>query len=160
MAYAKTKKLMKEGHKGRETGHHSEVAYEKRAVNEPYHTYWSRYSRANAYGFNEELHAVYNAGFPGLWVQDAACQSGVMPIYDRSRENLGTSDSGVARTRRVLLEAARKLATEEIRPASAQEPDKFLVRAISIMIPAGSDWMELGRDYMKAELGKGFGYTP
>jgi len=31
--YAKTKKLMKEGHKGRETGHHSEVAYEKRAVN-------------------------------------------------------------------------------------------------------------------------------
>ena len=54
----------------------------------------------------------------------------------------------------------RKLATEEIRPASAQEPDKFLVRAISIMIPAGSDWMELGRDYMKAELGKGFGYTP
>ena len=95
-----------------------------------------------------------------MWVQDAACQSGVMPIYDRSKENLGVSDSGVARTRRVLLEAARKLATEEIRPASAQEPDKFLVRAISIMIPAGSDWMELGRDYMKAELGKGFGYTP
>lgn len=158
--YAKTKKLMKEGHKGRETGHHSEVAYEKRAVNEPYHTYWSRYSRANAYGFNEELHAVYNAGFPGLWVQDAACQSGVMPIYDRSKENLGVSDSGIARTRRMLLEAARKLATEEIRPASAQEPDKFLVRAISIMIPAGGDWMAHGREFMQAQPGKDFGYQP
>nr|ART89892.1 putative phthalate 4,5-dioxygenase oxygenase subunit (OhpA2) [uncultured bacterium] len=83
-----------------------------------------------------------------------------MPIYDRSKENLGVSDSGAARTRRVLLEAARKLATEEIRPASAQEPDKFLVRAISIMIPAGGDWMAHGKEFMQAQPGKGFGYTP
>jgi phthalate 4,5-dioxygenase len=158
--YEKTRKLFKEGHKGRETGHHSENAYEKRAVTEPYHTYWSRFNRANAYGFSEELQAKYNAGLPGLWLQDAACQSGVMPIYDRSKENLGTSDSGVARTRRVLLEAARKLTTQEIRPASVQDPDRFLVRAISITIPAGGDWMAYGKNFMQAQPGKDFGYQP
>ncbi len=83
-----------------------------------------------------------------------------MPIYDRSRENLGTSDSGVARTRRVLLEAARKLAAQETRPVSTQEPDKFLVRAISITIPAGGDWMAHGREFMQAQPGKDFGYQP
>ena len=83
-----------------------------------------------------------------------------MKAFAALYRELDATTSNLAGARRVLLEAARKLATEEIRPASAQEPDKFLVRAISIMIPAGSDWMELGRDYMKAELGKGFGYTP
>ena len=71
--YEKTRKLFKEGHRGRETGHHSEGAYEKRAVTEPYHTYWSQFNRSNAYGFSEELQAKYNAGLPGLWLQDAAC---------------------------------------------------------------------------------------
>jgi phthalate 4,5-dioxygenase oxygenase subunit len=158
--YEKTRSLFKAGHNGRETGHHSEAAYEKRAVTQPYHTYWSNFNRANAYGFSQELQAKYNAGLPGLWLQDAACQSGVMPIYDRTKENLGTSDSGVARTRRVLLEAAQKLAAQEIRPVSTQDPDKFLVRAISITIPAGGDWMTLGKEYMRAVPGTDFGYQP
>ena len=129
-------------------------------MTEPYHTYWSRYNRANAYGYDYELAKKYNAGMPGLWLQDAACQSGVAPIYDRSKENLGTSDSGVARTRRVLLEAAKKLAAQEARPASTAAPDKFMVRAISITIPAGGDWMAHGKDFMHARLGQGFGYQP
>jgi phenylpropionate dioxygenase-like ring-hydroxylating dioxygenase large terminal subunit len=158
--YEKTRKLFKEGHKGRETGHHSEHAYERRAVTEPYHTYWSKFNRANAYGFDEELQNKYNAGLPGLWLQDAACQSGVMPIYDRSKENLGTSDSGVARTRRLLLDQVRKLQAQQIRPVSTQDPDKFLVRAISITIPAGDDWLVHGKELMRAEPGKDFGYQP
>jgi phenylpropionate dioxygenase-like ring-hydroxylating dioxygenase large terminal subunit len=158
--YEKTRKLFKEGHKGRETGHHSEGAYEKRAVTEPYHTYWSRFNRANAYGFSEALQEKYNAGLPGLWLQDAACQSGVTPIYDRTKEKLGTSDSGVARTRRVLLEAVKELAAEEARPVSTRDPDLFLVRAISITIPAGADWMAHGKDFMRARPGQDFGYQP
>ena len=158
--YEKTLKVFKEGHNGRESAHASEGAFEKRPVTEPYHTYWSRYNRANAYGYDYELAKKYNAGMPGLWLQDAACQSGVAPIYDRSKENLGTSDSGVARTRRVLLEAAKKLAAQEARPASTAAPDKFMVRAISITIPAGGDWMAHGKDFMHARLGQGFGYQP
>jgi phthalate 4,5-dioxygenase oxygenase subunit len=158
--YEKTRKLFKEGHAGRETGHASAGSFEKRPATEPYHTYWNRYNRGNAYGFSEELQAKYNAGLPGLWVQDAACQSGVAPIYDRSKENLGTSDSGVARTRRVMLEMVKKLDAQQVRPVSVDQPDKFLYRAISITIPAGADWMAAGKEFMRAEPGKDFGYQP
>lgn len=158
--YEKTRKLFQEGHKGRETGHASEVNFEQRPVTWPYHTYWSRFNRENAYGYDAVLARKYNAGMPGLWLQDAACQSGVDPVYDRSKENLGVSDSGVARTRRVLLEAVRKLASGEQRPPSAGATDKFLLRAISITVPAGGDWMAAGKEFMRAEPGKDFGYQP
>ena len=158
--YEKTRKLFEEGHNGRETGHASKGSFEARPITVPYHTYWSKYNRANGYGFSEELARKYNAGLPGLWLQDAACQSGVTPIYDRSREHLGTSDTGVMRTRRVLLEAVKKLESQEVRPASAAQPDKFLVRAISITIPAGGDWMAAGKEFMQAQPGKDFGYQP
>lgn len=158
--YEKTRKVFKEGHGGRETGHHSDGAFEKRPVTAPYHTYWSRYNRSNAYRFDYEAQvSKYNSGLPGLWIQDAACQSGVQPIYDRSQEHLGTSDTGIARTRRILLEAVRKLQAGT-RPVSSFEPRRFMMRAVSLSIPAGGDWMALGGEHMKAELGKDFGYTP
>ncbi|MBS0407343.1 MAG: Rieske 2Fe-2S domain-containing protein [Proteobacteria bacterium] len=152
--YEKTRKLFKEGHKGRETGHHSEVAYEQKPVSVPFHKYWSRFNRANAYEYD------YDSGLPGLWLEDAACQSGVAAIYDRTREHLGTTDSGIARVRRMLLENAKKLAQGAVAPATTAAPSSFMVRAISLTIPVGADWAELGRDYMKAEVGKGFGYKP
>ncbi len=158
--YEKTRKVFRAGHAGRQTAHASDDAYEARPVTEPYHTYWSKYNRANAYGYDHELARRYNAGMPGLWLQDAACQSGVAPIYDRTKEHLGTSDSGVARTRRVLLEAVRKLAADGQRPASSHAPDKFMVRAVSITLPAGADWLAAGREHMQARLGQDFGYQP
>jgi phthalate 4,5-dioxygenase oxygenase subunit len=152
--YEKSRTLFTQGYKGRETGHHSEGAYEPRPVTVPYHKYWSRYNRANAYAYD------YRTGMPGLWPEDAACQSGVATIYDRTKENLGTSDTGIARVRRMLLDAAKKLGQGAPVPALEAAPSAYMVRAISITIPAGADWSELGREYMRAELGKGFGYTP
>ena len=152
--YEKTRKLFKGGYKGRETGHHSEVAYEPRAVTVPYHGYWSRFNRANAYEYD------YQRGLPGLWLEDAACQSGVSPIYDRTKEHLGSTDTGIARVRRMLLDNAKKLAQGTDAPALAASPASTMVRAVSITIPAGGDWAQLGGEYMKAEVGKGLGYTP
>ena len=151
--YEKSRKIFKEGYKGRETGHHSDSAYEPRPLTVPYPKYWSRFNRANAYAYD------YQAGMPGLWLEDAACQSGVAAIYDRSQEHLGATDAGIVRVRRMLLENTKKL-IEGTEPASATQPALFMKRAISITIPAGADWMELGREYMQAEPGKGFGYTP
>lgn len=151
--YEKSRKLFKEGYKGRETGHHSEAAYEPKPLTVPYPKYWSRFNRSNAYEYD------YDSGMPGLWLEDAACQSGVAAIYDRTQEHLGTTDAGIARVRRMLLDSAKKLA-QGTAPVSAAAPSSFMVRAVSITIPAGASWMEFGRDYMKAELGKGFGYTP
>jgi len=151
--YEKTRNLFKDGYKGRETGHHTIVAYEERPITDPYPKYWSRYNRKNAYQY------TYEDGMPGLWLEDAACQSGVAPIYDRTKEHLGTTDTGIARVRRLLLEAVRKNSQGEV-PVSAKHGQLFMKRAISITIPEGGDWEKLGGEYMVAKVGKGFGYTP
>jgi hypothetical protein len=159
--YEKTRKVFKEGHQGRETGHASDHSFEPRPCTHPFPRYWSRFNRGNAYQFDHALQlGKYNSGLPGLWVQDAACQSGVTPIYDRSTEHLGTSDSGIARTRRQLLDQVRKFDTEGQRPSSADHPDELMKRAISITIPADGHWAELGGEFMKAKLGQDFGYQP
>ena len=150
--YEKTRALFRNGHKGRETGHHSERAYEVRPITAPYHSYWSSFNRANAYRYD------YATGLPGLWLEDAACQSGVAPIYDRTRENLGTSDTGIARVRRLLLETAGRLARGDAGGTVA--PEAYRLRAISLTIPAGGNWAQLGRDHMVAEPGKSLGYAP
>jgi phenylpropionate dioxygenase-like ring-hydroxylating dioxygenase large terminal subunit len=156
----RTRKLYEQGHNGRETGHPSQGSFEQRPVTVPYRNSWSRFNRENGYGYDPALIGKYNAPMPGLWIQDAACQSGVAAIYDRTKENLGTSDSGVARTRRVLLDTVKKLRDAGQRPPSARAPERFRVRAISITIPAGADWVAAGGEYMRAEPGKPLGYEP
>ena len=156
----KTRKLFKTGHAGRQTGHASDDSFEQRPCSVPYHNYWSVFNRGNAYRFDPALGARYNAAVPGLWVQDAVCQSGVAPIYDRSTEHLGTSDTGIVRTRRLLLDSLSRMRAGEVSSAAALEPDKFLWRAISITVESGGDWKTLGAEFMKARLGEGFGYQP
>ena len=158
--YEKTRALFKSGHRGRETGHASEGSFETRPVTDPFPKYWSKYNRSNAYQFSAALQDTYNSGLPGLWVQDAAAQSGVAPIYDRSKEHLGTSDTGIARTRRLLLDTVGRLVKDGQRPASADKPQSLMWRAVSLTIPAGGNWSELGREFMQARLGAGFGYEP
>lgn len=160
--YEKTRKLFKEGYAGRETGHASDDSFEKRPVTDPYHTYWSKFNRGNAYLFDYQSQVEkYNAGLPGLWIQDAACQSGVSAIYDRTKEHLGTSDTGIVRTRRLLLNTLKTLAGDAgKRPVSATDPDQLMYRAISLTIPAGGDWTTEGKEFMTAKLGQGFGYEP
>ncbi len=151
--YEKSRQMFTEGHKGRETGHHSRGAFALKPITEPFHNYWSVHNRANAYNYTNE------AGLPGLWLEDAACQSGVAAIYDRSQEHLGTTDTGIARVRRMLLESTRKL-SQGVPPESASQPHSFMKRAVSITFPAGESWEEHGREFMQAEIGKGWGYTP
>jgi len=157
--YEKTRKLFIEGHGGRQTGHASEDSFEQRPVTCPFPKFWSKYNRGNAYQFHYGLQQTYNSGLPGLWVQDAACQSGVASIYDRSKEHLGTSDAGIVRTRRLLLDSVRRL-DEGQRPPSADQPGQLMLRAVSLTIPSGGDWMKLGGEFIKARLGADFGYQP
>ena len=94
-------------------------------------------------------------------MQDAACQGGTGPIYDRTREHLGVSDSGIVQTRRMLLEAAKTLRDRNEAPAIVNDPNASMVRAISIQLPPDGSWAsEDCKRHMTAELGKGFGYTP
>ena len=159
--YEKSRQVFKHGHRGRDTGHPSDASFEPRPVTVPFPKYWSRYNRANAYQFDHELQKkTFNSGVPGLWTQDAAYQSGVVAIYDRTQEHLGVTDTGIVRTRRLLIDSARQLAKAGQRPASAERPELSMWRAVSLTLPAGTDWREAGGEFMRARLGQDFGYTP
>ena len=159
--YEKSRQVFKHGHRGRDTGHPSDASFEPRPVTDPFPKYWSRYNRANAYQFDHELQKkTFNSGVPGLWTQDAAYQSGVVAIYDRTQEHLGVTDTGIVRTRRLLIDSARQLAKAGQRPVSAERPELSMWRAVSLTLPTGTDWREAGGEFMRARLGQDFGYTP
>ena len=53
----------------------------------PYAGYWTKYNPQNGFQFDYEAQqTTWFSGLPGLWVQDGACQSGVSPIFDRTKE--------------------------------------------------------------------------
>jgi phenylpropionate dioxygenase-like ring-hydroxylating dioxygenase large terminal subunit len=157
----KSLKMFREGHQGWDSGHPADTSFEPRPVTHPYPMFWPIYNRGNAYRFDHGLQVTKrNSGMPGLWVQDAAAQSGVQAITDRSQEKLGTTDLGIVRTRRLLLDAMRQFEAEGTRPASATEPEALMWRAVSITIPRGSAWRPAAAEVMRARLGAGFGYTP
>lgn len=159
--HEKTRKLFTEGHAGRETGHASANAYAPLPATQPFAKYWTKFNLATGFGFNHDAQTKsWFSGLPGLWVQDAACQSGVAPIYDRGQEHLGVSDTGIAMTRRLLLECVRNLAAKQLPPARCEDPDLWMVRAVSLTLPSAASWNEQGREAMTARLGAGFGYEP
>ena len=158
--YEKTRKLFENGHAGRETGHPSAAAFEPRPVTQPYAKYWTKFNLASGFQFNHDAQQkTWFSGLPGLWVQDAACQSGAAPIYDRRKENLGISDTGIAMTRRMLLDKVRKLAVDNIKPPRYDDPDLWMVRAVSLTLPAANTWQADGLEPMTARLGADFGYA-
>jgi hypothetical protein len=68
------------------------------------------YSRHNSWGFNAEeqkLQTFTGMGFDINIHDQWACESQGR-IQDRTRENLGTTDKGIALYRRLLLDAIRK----------------------------------------------------
>jgi phenylpropionate dioxygenase-like ring-hydroxylating dioxygenase large terminal subunit len=159
--YARTRALMEEGHNGRETGHASRHCYAPKAPSEPYYAFWTKFSAESGYQFDyENQQTTWFSGLPGLWVQDAACQSGVAPIYDRTQENLCVSDTGIAMTRRMLLETLTGYRERGIRPPGVDDPDIFMVRAMSLHLPPDTPWSVAGAEFMRARLGADFGYTP
>lgn len=159
--YPRTRALFEQGHGGRETGHASLHALAPKPPTVPFAKYWTKYNPENAYQFNYDAQTkTWFSGLPGLWVQDAACQSGVAPVYDRSKEHLGVSDTGVATTRRLLLESVRNLRAQGTVPKGVTDPATFMVRAVSLTLPAGVPWQEVGSEHIRAKLGADFGYTP
>ena len=157
--HPKSRKVFLEGHNGRETGHPSKNGYDDQGALVPYGRYVSKYRRDTGWLFNHDLQkTTYFSGLPGLWVQDDACQSGVMRVYDRTLEHLCTSDTGIAMTRRMLLEVAHAFAESGAKPERFSDPDLYMVRAISMKLPKDEAWVDSGKEPMTAKLGEGLGY--
>jgi phenylpropionate dioxygenase-like ring-hydroxylating dioxygenase large terminal subunit len=160
--YPKSRKLFEEGWKGRETGHPSHGGLREDDITRPYAGYWTRFTRENDFQFDYQSQlTTWFSGVPGLWVQDAACQGGNGPIFDRTREKLGVSDSGIVMARRVLLEAVKAYAQNGTVPAVINRPDLSMVRSVALHLAADQSWSDgHGRQLMTAKVGKEFGYTP
>ena len=45
-----------------------------------------------------------------------------------------------------------------IKPAGVDDPDVFMVRAVSLSLPESASWADCGREHMRAQLGADFGY--
>lgn len=159
--YPRSRELFEAGHNGRETGHASRDCYAAKSPATPYADFWTRYSPEAGYAFDYATQqTTWFSGLPGLWVQDAACQSGIAPVYDRTQEHLCVSDMGIVMTRRFLLDSVAAHQERAVKPRGVDSPDTFMVRAVSLTLPVGTPWAEAGRDFMQARLGADFGYAP
>jgi phenylpropionate dioxygenase-like ring-hydroxylating dioxygenase large terminal subunit len=105
----------------------------------------------NNYFWSREIQQTrFYSGIPEFWAQDAAMQEGMGPIYDRTKEHLGTSDLGIIRVRQRLLEATRALCDRGVSPPGALEPALYRVRGAAVLLPKGVSWMEATKEHRTA----------
>jgi phenylpropionate dioxygenase-like ring-hydroxylating dioxygenase large terminal subunit len=66
-------------------------------------------------------------------IQDAAIQESMGPIYDRTKEHLGTSDAAIIFLRKMYAEAAQDI-IEGREPSLPSNPEAFRVRSVSAVL--------------------------
>jgi phthalate 4,5-dioxygenase oxygenase subunit len=123
-------------------------------TSQPYSQFLPQLNLGNDYLLDwQAQRAERFSGLPGLWPQDAACQESMGAIYDRTRERLGMSDSGIIQTRRCLMGAARALQERGVTPPGVEVPAAYGVRSAAIVLPRGEAWAHGARMQMRATAG-------
>lgn len=89
-------------------------------------------------------------------IQDDAVQESMGPIYDRTKEHLGTTDLGIIRTRRYWLRAAKALREHGTAPPGVLDPSVYLVRGAAVLVPksAPESWVKASEAARIAHLGE------
>ncbi len=81
------------------------------------------------------------SGIHGINMEDIAVHESMGPIYDRSREHLGSSDLAVIHFRRMMLESAERFAASGDTPVGLREPfEHGRLRTGEGMVPHGERW--------------------
>jgi phthalate 4,5-dioxygenase len=124
------------------------------ATSAPYGQFRTKINAANDYMVDWEAQRTERfSGLPGLWPQDTACQESMGPIYDRTQERLGMSDSGIIRTRRRLMLAAKALNDDGLAPDGVDAPAAYRVRSAAVVLPRTTGWVEGAQRAMQATPG-------
>ncbi len=87
-------------------------------------------NRRNDYLIDREMQRTKN--FTGVWssaAQDIMVQESMGPIYDRTKEHLGTSDTAVLTARRILMRLARNL-QQGIEPYAPYHGNGYRIRPL------------------------------
>jgi hypothetical protein len=74
--------------------------------------------------------------------QDFMVTESMGPIYDRTQEQLGSTDRAITRMRHILISAARGLAEGKEPPAVGEQDYRSIFGAEKILAPA-EDWRTL-----------------
>ena len=90
------------------------------------------------------------SGIAGIHTQDQAITESMGPIYDRTREHLGSSDAMVIRVRRRLIAHARALAEQGEVPPGVERPEVYQQRSGGVILDEDADWVEATRDLRRA----------
>ena len=110
-------------------------------TSEPYGDIRTAANRGNDYHMDWEAHrSRMYCGIPGFGVQDQAIQESQGRIVDRGHERLGTSDTAIIQVRKRLMGAARAL-RDQAAPPPGLDPEAYLVRSTSLVLPAGAPWV-------------------
>ena len=78
----------------------------------------------------------------GVQTQDLAMIESMGVIQDRSKEHLGSSDLAIIAWRRRLVDAVRSFVARGELMALTEAVDYPAVRAVSALVPKGSDWRD------------------
>lgn len=89
-------------------------------------------------------------GIPTIPLQDQAVTESMGPIYHRSHEHLGSTDSMVIRTRRRLINAAKALRDSGLTPPGVDNPEFYARRSGGVILHNGVDWQTATRELQKA----------
>jgi phthalate 4,5-dioxygenase len=88
-------------------------------------------------------------GIAGTNTQDIAIQESMGPLFDRSREHLGTSDVAVIATRRLLLDAAYAV-QQGLDPLAVDGGSSHGIRPAEGLIPVDAAWQDALSQYLVA----------
>ena len=107
-------------------------------------------NKYNNYGIDrEQQRTATMTGIHGFAAQDQALQESMGPLVDRTRERLGTSDTAIIATRRLLLQEIRAL-QQGSEPQAAHHGDAYWVRSCSLLLNRQVEFYEGARELMKA----------
>jgi len=121
--------------------------------------YFPLQNKANDYEIDREAQKTVSfTGIKNIRVQDMAVQEDQRgPLSERSREHLGSSDTGVIATRRRLMRQAQALA-RGTEPSQPTTPNVYRLHSMAVVADRSVPWQELMREHM---LGPTPGYgTP
>jgi hypothetical protein len=106
------------------------------------------YTRANDYGIDRVAQKGTSfSGIPDFRSQDNMATETAGPIYDRTREHLGSTDVAVIRMHRLLLRAAKALRDHGERPPALSGSGDFRsIRGAEKVLADGEEWRVLGTD--------------
>jgi phthalate 4,5-dioxygenase len=115
-------------------------------TSDPRTRYYTRANIHNDYLVDRQLAKnELMIGIPFLVnLQDRAMTETMGPIYDRTQERLGTTDKAIIRMRRLLLDAAKRVAAGEQAPATDPGLDYFQIRSAEKILEPDEDWRLLG----------------